>query len=193
MPTSHGAEQAGPRPRRASMRSGSPDTRARSRAARGRRCSTYRHRLDIGTQPSTANAARLRASPRMQQPENPAGQAWTGLSARLHETAIAAVIPCLRRGTQCRCADTRRPLPVAARRPAGPLPGPAPARGGGVFSEDDPASAPQHCVPQRVRDDSSQRQILHGRPSDRLTLRRFGGIFSLDGTQVPINGTFRRE
>lgn len=56
------AEQAGLRPRRASKRSRPPDTRARSRAARRRRCSTPSTSTDIGTQPSTANAARLRAS-----------------------------------------------------------------------------------------------------------------------------------
>lgn len=48
----------------------------------GRRCSTSRSTSTIGTQPSTANAARLRASLGCSRPENPAGQAWTGFSVR---------------------------------------------------------------------------------------------------------------
>ncbi len=66
--------------RRACCEPDPPDTRARSRTARGSSLFDIRHRLDIGTQTSTANAGRLRASPGSPSPK-PRRHACRGFGA----------------------------------------------------------------------------------------------------------------
>lgn len=111
------AEQAGLRPRRASKRSSPPDTRARSRAARGRRCSTsstsQRHR-HAAVDCERRKAPRI---PRMLQPETPQakpGRGFRRASCRVknHRAGHTATTP-------IRSSVVRRALASALPRAAG--------------------------------------------------------------------------